>query len=139
MRLIELEPQFIRCAVAMADENHGRQLPDGTTQWGGFEIDVFHDVDDLAEADGIIFLCPKCFASNGGPVGTHSVMIYFANRNAPDRLGHNAAGQVVRWIVRGTGYSDLVTAPSILQQCGCAWHGYIGGSGGECPGDVVTC
>lgn len=119
MRLSELEPQFFRHAVETAGPDHGQPLPDGTTQWGGFPIDVFHDVDAVSEADGITFLCPKCFAANGGSVGTHSIMIFFADRNAPPHLGTNKDGQTVRWRVAGTGYADLVTAPSILQQSGC--------------------
>lgn len=139
MKLAELEPQFFRHAVKPAGPELGRPMPDGSTQWGGFPTDVFYDTDVLAEADGITFLCPKCWAANGGTVGTHSIMIFFADRNAPEHLGKNKDGQTVRWRVSGTGYSDLVTSPSILQQCGCAWHGYIGASDGSQPGEVVTC
>lgn len=139
MKLAELKPQFFRHAVEAAGPELGRPMPDGTTQWGGFPTDVFHNTDNLAEADGITFLCPKCFASNAGPIGTHSIMIFFEGGKAPPHLGTNKDGQTVRWRVTGTGYGDLVTVPSILQQAGCQWHGYIGGSGGECPGDVVTC
>jgi hypothetical protein len=27
-------------------------------------------------ADGVIFLCPKCFQTNGGKIGTHSVICW---------------------------------------------------------------
>lgn len=106
--------------MAIAEAWHGRKLPDGTTQWGGFETEVFNHVETLAEADMMSMLCPKCFRDNKGSVGTHSVMVWFAGGNAPKE--HNKG---VRWKASGTGFSDLSTTPSIQLLGGCAWHGYI--------------
>lgn len=96
----------------------------------------FQDVAALAEADHIMFLCPLCFAKNGGAVGTHSVMVTFAGRNVPDEAGSRGAdGKPTRWTVSGTGLDDLVLTPSIaLNQSsppeqGCHWHGFVGSSG----------
>lgn len=84
----------------------------------------WRQVDTLAEADGIMFLCPKCFAANGGPIGTHSVICWFLNR-VPDDLPPMPG----RWIPGGTGLHDLTftgpSAASILLTGGCNWHGFI--------------
>lgn len=140
MKLTDLDPHFIRHKVGKASRGHGRPRPDGTTQWGGFDVDVMEYVDSLAEAHGLWFDCPKCFIANGGPVGTHGVRIFFAGRGVPDHgtngdvLGGNEAGQPVRWNVSGTGYHDLTTTPSILLQGGgCGWHGFI------TNGEILTC
>ena len=83
-------------------------------------------VETLAEAQGVEFLCPKCFAENGGPVGTHWCSVSFEGRGVADDQGtHDAQGQPVRWQVSGTDLSDLTTQPSILIVGGCAWHGFI--------------
>lgn len=120
MRLTELNPQFLKCGKAIAEKWHGRKLADGTTQWGGFEVEVFNHVETLAEADMMSMLCPKCFRDNKGSVGTHSVIVWFEGRHAPKE--HNKG---VRWKVKGTGYADLSTTPSILFLDGCKWHGYV--------------
>ncbi len=126
--LRQLEAQLLKHVVEIADSHHGRELPDGTTQWGGFEVDVFKYVDELSEADGISFLCPKCFPTEA----QHSVHVYFTGRNVPDRLGKNKDGQTVRWTIDGgSGLDDLQLSPSILMQAesGCKWHGFVGSSG----------
>jgi hypothetical protein len=92
--------------------------------------DCIKPVDTLAEAHGIWFDCPLCWCKNGGKVGTHGVLVWFAGKPVPDRLGKNNAGATVRWnVVGGTGLSDLQLAPSILLQGGCGWHGFVGSSG----------
>lgn len=101
-------------------------------KWGPTPISYeFHDVDTLAEADMIMFLCPLCFGKNGGNVGTHSVMVTFADRNVPDEAGSRGnGGQPTRWTASGTNLYDLVCSPSILLTGpGCQWHGFIGSSG----------
>ena len=126
MKLTDLAARFVRHAVEPAPHYHGKKLPDGSTQWGGFDIDVFHVVPTLAEADGIVFLCPKSYAKNNGPVGTHSVRVYFEGSAVPTRIGQNSAGQPVRWKATGTGLDDLTLTPSILEQDGiCEWHGFV--------------
>lgn len=44
MRLIELDPQFLKVTAP----------------------DSWKHVDAIAEADGLIFLCPKCFEATAG-------------------------------------------------------------------------
>ncbi len=80
--------------------------------------------DEMAGADGIIFLCPKCFERNKGSVGTHSVICWFVGR-VPD----DADPKPGRWNPSGTGLDDLTFvgpgAASVLLTSGCAWHGFI--------------
>lgn len=97
----------------------------------------FHDVGIISEADHLMFLCPLCFEKNGGPVGTHSIMVSFAGRNIPDDAGsRDSTGAPSRWtIVSGTSLDDLVLSPSILLDAdrapekGCHWHGFVGSAG----------
>jgi len=109
MDLADLEPQFMRWA-----------LVDGGQ--------VLSHVDTLAEASGIRFLCPLCFAKNHGAVGTHAIICWSRSRGVPD----SADPKPGRWTMEGTGYSDLTLngdppgrARSILLTGGCGWHGFI--------------
>lgn len=118
MRLSELEPNFVRYACEPASSYHGRPLPDGTMQWGGFDTDIFYPMDSAEGADGISFECPAC--------RQHSIHIYFRGSNVPDRLGKDSQGNTVRWDrVKGSTYDDLTLQPSILVKFPCGWHGYI--------------
>jgi len=74
-------------------------------------------------AQGIVFLCPQCFAKNGGPVGTHSVMLWFRDRGVPK--GHEPGPG--RWAVEGRGFEDLTLHPSVDLSKGIPgeWHGWI--------------
>ncbi len=127
MRLVDLEPQFIRYEVRT--EKWTRVLGDPSKWKPGDPTEevtgprVYHPyVDDLKDAQGIRFLCPKCFRANNGPVGTHSVICWFRDRYVPD----DADPRPGRWQVIGTGYHDLTLHPSILLPgSGCQWHGYI--------------
>lgn len=102
MRLQELEPQFRRFSA----NDDGRS--------------VYEHVESLADAQGVLFLCPACFRMNGGPTGTHSVLVWFDGRGVPPE-----AMPSPRWRVSGSGYDDLTLAPSIFLQSGCRWHGFI--------------
>lgn len=89
-------------------------------------------VQNLAEADGISFLCPQAFARNGGGRGTHSVYIWFEGRGAPDDMGHDSTGKPARWKIEGgSGLDDLSLSHSILEIDGgrCGWHGFVGWQG----------
>lgn len=82
-------------------------------------------VESLEEADGVLFLCPACFVTNNGPVGTHSVICWFNNRGvSPERDPKPG-----RWNATGTGLDDLTFvgpgAFSVRLVGGCNWHGYI--------------
>lgn len=91
---------------------------------------LFTKVSSLQEAHGIRFLCPKSFAANNGPVGTHSVQVYFAGSPVPPDIGVNKEGKTVRWNASGTTIDDLSLSPSIQEQDDvCKWHGWVGNSG----------
>ncbi len=137
---MDLDPQFLTHEVRIETRRHHKA--------DGYEADPAHVhsdecfeertgpcefnhyVDDAASAQGIIFLCPKCFAANGGPVGTHGVLCWFKDRGVPDEAVPGPA----RWIATGVGYADLTLAPSILLTgAGCAWHGFV------TNGEVTSC
>lgn len=99
MRLRELDASFIK---------HG---PRG-----------YREVDTIAEADGVVFLCPKCFEENGGPVGTHAVICW-----APSVSLCVAPGPG-RWELKGTSLDDLslvAGSSSVKLTSGCCWHGFV--------------
>jgi hypothetical protein len=81
---------------------------------------------EMAGAAGIMFLCPKCFAANGGKIGTHSVICWFVGK-VPDDLNPKPG----RWNPSGTGLDDLTFvgpgAASVLLTSpqGCGWHGFV--------------
>lgn len=109
MRLLDLDPHFLR------HEERGDET-------------FFVDVPTLNEAQGIRFLCPKCFAENGGAEGTHQVICWSRSRGTPE----DARPGPGRWALDGTGYADLSlnadppgTARSVQLHGGCAWHGFI--------------
>lgn len=102
MKLRELEPYFLK------------YLGDGSSQ----------RIDDIKEADGVIFLCPKCFETNKGRIGTHCIICWFVGR-----VGDDVVPKPGRWNPSGTGYDDLTFVPpgnvSVLLTSGCGWHGLI--------------
>ena len=65
-----------------------------------------HAVETVAEADGVCFLCPKCF-SDGGRVGTHSIICWKPHipQDIPPRPG--------RWAMMGNTILDLTLEPSV--------------------------
>jgi hypothetical protein len=96
----------------------------------------YHDVLTVAAADQVMFMCPLCFTTNGGPKGTHRVLVSFADRNIPDGAGsRDSNGKPSRWKASGTTIFDLVLTPSILldasqkKEVGCHWHGFVGSNG----------
>lgn len=134
MRLIDLDPCLQRHSIEHASINHGQPQPDGTIRWGGFLTTVWRQVDNLADADRVSFLCPKCFSNNGGRVGTHWIAIDLAGRRTPDKdCVRNSEGHPVRWEFTGTCLEDLALSPSIQVIGGCNWHGFVYRDG------VVTC
>lgn len=109
MKLTELNPIFVR-----HERRDGRQLS--------------VTVDTLAEAQGIQFLCPMCFAKNNGPIGTHAVKCWSRSRGVPDDVSPGPG----RWAMEGTGFQDLTlnadppgTARSVWLTGGCGWHGFV--------------
>ena len=107
MKLIELDPVWVQ----HGQDEDGRQ--------------IMRTVSSLPEADGICFLCPKCYVANAGPVGTHSVICWFE-----DRVADDVQPGPGRWKPQGTSFDDLsfVTGKkshSVLLLGGCAWHGFV--------------
>lgn len=108
--LTDLEPKFLRY-------HRGK---DGRVYYVG--------VSTIDEAQGVEFLCPKCFEENLGPIGTHMVVCWSAERGVPD----DAEPGPGRWRLEGKGLSDLTLAPeppkrarSVKLTSGCQWHGFI--------------
>jgi hypothetical protein len=114
MRLIDLEARFLQFRGTDQDDYGWRT------------------VTDISVATGVMFLCPKCFAHNKGPINTHSVVCH--------RFGHVpdwAAPKPGRWVFEGTGLADLtLNAPPGFTRSiqltgggtcggGSAWHGFV--------------
>lgn len=97
------------------------------------DIATHEPVDFLERAQGLFFLCPKCYRTNGGKVGTHAIICWFSNRGVPDDLDPKPG----RWVPEGTGLDDITfigpAAASVLLTSGCGWHGFIR------HGDAVDC
>lgn len=132
MRLSELKPKFVRYdireeeySVVDGDQETWRERGSPTKKVIGPRVYVV-GVESLAQAHGIWFLCPLCFAANKGEAGTHHCEVTFAGREVPAIAGtHDSDGKPVRWSVFGKTFEDLSVTPSIQLICGCAWHGYI--------------
>ncbi len=106
-RLRDLEAQLVRIAQE-----------DGRT--------VYRHVDMVNDAQGVSFLCPACYATNGGKRGTHSVICWFADRGVPE----DERPLPGRWVPSGTTIDDLTfigpaAASVLLQHAPCAWHGFV--------------
>jgi hypothetical protein len=130
VKLSDLEPQFIRYVlnkdvpveVAVDPANY----PEGGTKMVSRDQVCHARTDKIDEAQGIRFLCPKCFEANGGPVGTHVVICWSRSRGVPD----SAEPGPGRWTLDGTGLADLTlngdgSSRSVLLLGGCGWHGFI--------------
>lgn len=109
MKLTELEPQFLR--------------------WEKEDDRVFYPyANGIEDAQGIEFLCPKCFAANGGAVGTHAVICWSRSRGTPEEAEPGPG----RWKIEGTDYHDVTlnadppsSARSVQLNGGCGWHGFV--------------
>lgn len=134
-KLRDLDGAFVRREVRV--EPHTRlksgasqARPSGPYVDGDFEVVTgpreYHVVCDISVADGLMFLCPKCFSANGGPVGTHSVICWFVGR-VPDDIDPKPG----RWTPSGTCLDDVTFVPSEGRSCsvlltgGCGWHGFV--------------
>ena len=75
---------------------------------------------NMAEAQGVMFLCPTCYKKNGGSVGTHSVIVWWKDPGA--LLDGNPT-----WNMTGTGLDNLSLSPSIdlTKSPGGCWHGFV--------------
>ena len=108
MRLLELDPHFLKIL--------------------SIEPRQYQRIDNITEAQGIEFLCPKCFTQNGGRVGTHMVICWSRTRGTPENFTPGPG----RWQMVGTGYADLSlvgegSSSSVKLLSGCEWHGTVAG------------
>ncbi len=85
-------------------------------------------VETLAEAQGLQFLCPKCYAEKGSRPGVHSIICWFRGRGVPD----DEFPKPGRWTPSGDSLTNLSFVPgdpphatSVLLTGGCGWHGYV--------------
>ena len=80
-------------------------------------------VDAIGDADGVIFLCPKCYDDNRGPVGTHSVICW------SPKVGQEHVPRPGRWNLTGTGLDDLTlvagSSSVALQGSDCQAHFFV--------------
>lgn len=85
-------------------------------------------VSKLKEADGISFVCPKCFHAHGRKLeGVHSITCWFRGR-VPDDIDPGPG----RWTPAGTGVKNLSFIAglpprprSVALTGGCGWHGHL--------------
>ena len=103
MRLTDLDPSFLR-----------------------YDEKGFNRIDGIEEAQGLMFLCPKCFRENEGAKGTHGVICWSRSRGVPD----DARPGPGRWSLNGTGFGDLTLdgdggSRSVHLLSGCGWHGFV--------------
>jgi hypothetical protein len=98
MRLTELEPELLKVVDARS------WTTEGVT---------------LATADGVSFLCPACFRTNGGPVGTHHVICWRPRVPPAQSPGPG------RWEFRGASLDELslvAGSSSVQLTSGCRAH-----------------
>lgn len=81
-----------------------------------------HAVQRKQDADGVLFLCPKCFADNQGPIGTHGIKCWEPHvpQDTPPTPG--------RWEMLGNDLNDLTltaSSSSIALTGGCRAHFYV--------------
>lgn len=108
LKLIELEPKF----VTRKDDNH------------------YQPHDDISKADGIWFLCPKCFRELGGSIGCHMVMCWCPS------VPQTTLPTPGRWNLQGTGYLNLTLvagSSSVLLISGCKAHFLVKN------GEIIDC
>src|SRR3546814_10262771 len=69
----------------------------------------FHSGDDVTieNAQGLWYLCPQCYAKNGGARGTHHVLNWSSGRGVPA----DASPGPGRWTPSGAGIADLSFVP----------------------------
>lgn len=118
MKLLELEGHFVRLSLGPPEEHWPLGRPSHAK------------VESILDADGVFFLCPKCFAANAGPIGTHAVICWFSG-HVPDWIEPGPG----RWNPAGTGIENLTFvepgAVSVALRGGCEWHGFVRDGGAE--------
>jgi len=101
MRLTDLEPTFLKYGPMDGQNIIIRDVP-------------------MAEADGILLLCPKCYTENPGAVRIHPVRCW------SPKIPKTVDSSPGRWNLVGTGFHDLsleaTPARSVLLTGGCNAH-----------------
>lgn len=134
MRLIDLDACFLRREIKIEPIRRVKAAVYTARPSGPFtDADIeeivgeqvyLPTVEKLAEADGVMYLCPLCFKNNGGAIGTHRVLNWFVGK-VPDDVDPKPG----RWNPSGTGLHDLTFvgpgAVSVLLTGGCGWHGFV--------------
>lgn len=131
MRLTELSPKFIRfeerrTTVCM-------RQPDGGDKNVTAMRPYWQTVETLAEAQGIMMLCPVCLKENGGANGTHSIVCWSKSRGVPDTADPGPG----RWVLDGSSAQDLTLngepgkSRSVLVTGGCGAHFFVTNGGIE--------
>lgn len=119
MRLVELEPELKR--VERRPDTWTIRKDDGSSEQVSGLRTYYVPVATIAEADGIWFLCPKCFRDHGNSnVGTHWVACWRPKMPQADYL--TGPG---RWELVGTDFNNLslVANPTSVQiEGGCNAH-----------------
>lgn len=109
MLLSELDPRFLK----RIDDAH------------------FEELDSMAGADGVEFLCPVCFQKNGGPVGTHSIICW------EPRVPQTTSPVPGRWRMSGGRESLTLTGDRsssvLLSTAPCKAHFFV------TAGEIVLC
>ncbi len=101
MKLTDLEPRFLTVNPATK---------------------IMTEVDTISVAEGISFLCPKCFKKNNGRIGTHQVICW--EPGVPQTVWPTPG----RWIMKGLGFSDLTLkagSSSVALLGGCRAHFFV--------------
>jgi hypothetical protein len=82
----------------------------------------FERVERLSLAQGVTFLCPKCFLANArSKYGVHSVLFWFDGRRVPEYVKPAA-----RWHPSDASLAHLSFVPPTVRLIdGCAWHGNV--------------
>lgn len=125
MKLRSLEPHFIRREIRPCGVGVG-----GCSVLSPHTEHEWHVDTTFAEADGVMFLCPKCFETNGGPVGTHGVICW--RPRVPAGIDPSPG----RWEFEGSSIDDLslrAGSSSVQLHGGCNAHFYVAN------GEIVFC
>lgn len=107
MRLITLKPQFLKLENSPGESAAAKSKV----------------VSDITEADGIMFICPKCYMDNGmTEKGTHHILCW--TPKIPTEVNPKPG----RWNLVGTNFRDIslvAGSSSILLTGGCNAHFWI--------------
>jgi hypothetical protein len=116
VRLTDLDPQFVKRELRVCDGHDCSVVAPHPMEH------EYYCPSDLPSADGISFICPKCFAVNGGPIGVHSVLCW------RPRVAAGISPGPGRWEFLGTGYEDLTLvagSSSVKLTGGCGAHFHV--------------